>query len=432
MPENKKYIIEIPGMNGADAWDADRWERNAAQFSTDNPDANVFEVDTYNPEDEQEGDQYMISIPGYNGADLWDADRWSRNKEQFMADHPDAQIQRVRLVNYWEAQAKENRAKREALKGSDEERKAKLAELGYYDDTAEEQDFAIDWRLKPVSSAMKTNSVSGETTITDGKLAEFYANDTEHTEQEAEKARLDAEYDVNPWVIEQKEYEQERRNYINSLKHEIDELSKGVDKIAAGKYRAGALNDMPMSPKNYEKGLEAYRKESALVFAKTMLQDAETLRSGLEYRGGKWASEKDAFNRVISSNSTWNSEEYQEGQQMLLQTFQKLQEHFGSLNEWEPEEMEKVLTPEEMQMVNAFFELSAAEAETAGKTSQGFNVGRGWAANLPFMLEFLAYMGVSEAMAGPMAQGLTKAAAKTLARKAGASLVKRAANWIMI
>ena len=152
MPENKKYIIEIPGMNGADAWDADRWERNAAQFSIDNPDANVFEVDTYNPEDEQEGDQYMISIPGYNGADVWDADRWSRNKEQFMADHPDAQIQRVRLVNYWEAQAKENRAKREALKGSDEERKAKLAELGYYDDTAEEQDFAIDWRLKPVSS----------------------------------------------------------------------------------------------------------------------------------------------------------------------------------------------------------------------------------------------------------------------------------------
>lgn len=428
MPENKKYIIEIPGMNGADAWDADRWERNAAQFSTDNPDANVFEVDTYNPEDEQEGDQYMISIPGYNGADMWDSDRWSRNKEQFMADHPDAQIQRVRLVNYWEAQAKENRAKREALKGSDEERKAKLAELGYYDDTAEEQDFAIDWRLKPVSSAMKTNSVSGETTITDGKLAEFYANDTEHTEQEAEKARLDAEYDANPWVIEQREYEQERRNYINSLMQEIDELSKGVDKIAAGKYRAGALNDMPMSPKNYEKGLEAYNKESALVFAKTMLQDAETLRSGLEYRGGKWASEKDAFARTISSNSTWNSEEYQEGQQMLLRTFQKLQEHFGSLNEWEPEEMEKVLTPEEMQMVNAFFELSAAEAETAGKTSQGFNVGRGWAANLPFMLEFLTYMGVSEAMAGPMAQGLTKAAAKTLARKAGASLVKRAAN----
>lgn len=428
MPENKKYIIEIPGMNGADAWDADRWERNAAQFSIDNPDANVFEVDTYNPEDEQEGDQYMISIPGYNGADLWDADRWSRNKEQFMADHPDAQIQRVRLVNYWEAQAKENRAKREALKGSDEEKKAKLAELGYYDDTAEEQDFAIDWRLKPVSSAMKTNSVSGETTITDGKLAEFYANDTEHTEQEAEKARLDAEYDANPWVIEQREYEQERRNYINSLKHEIDELSKGVDKIAAGKYRAGALNDMPMSPKNYEKGLEAYRKESALVFAKTMLQDAETLRSGLEYRGGKWASTKDAFNRVISSNSTWNSEEYQEGQQLLLQTFQKLQEHFGSLNEWEPEEMEKVLTPEEMQMVNAFFELSAAEAETSGNTSKGFNVGRGIAANLPFMLEFLTYMGVSEAMAGPMVQGLTKAAAKTLARKAGASLVKRAAN----
>lgn len=435
MPENKRYLIEIPGLEtGSGIWDADKWERNKEAFMADYPEANVFELGDYDPDDTNENDQFMLTFeddPDSSG--VWDAAKWERNKEAFMADYPEAKVSRVRYVDYWGEQATANRERRKALEQPDAERNARLAEIGYYDDLSYGQrefnmDANIGYGLKPLSSAIETNSVSGKATYLDPRVQEFFVNDTAETERQAEIARLDAEYESNPSVIRQREYEQERRNYINSLKHEIDELSKGVDKIAAGKYRAGALNDMPMSPKNYEKGLKAYRKESALVFAKTMLQDAETLRSGLEYRGGKWASTKDAFNRVISSNSTWNSEEYQEGQQLLLQTFQKLQEHFGSLKEWEPEEMEKVLTPEEMQMVNAFFELSAAEAETAGKTSKGFNVGRGIAANLPFMLEFLTYMGVSKAIAGPMAQGLTKAAAKTLARKAGASLVKRAAN----
>ena len=44
MPD-KKYLIEIPGMpEGSGVWDADKWERNKDAFMADYPEANVFEL----------------------------------------------------------------------------------------------------------------------------------------------------------------------------------------------------------------------------------------------------------------------------------------------------------------------------------------------------------------------------------------------------
>ena len=210
MPD-KKYLIEIPGMEGADIWDADRWERNKDRLLADHPDTNVFEVGAYDANDEKDTDQFMISMPEMDGADVWDSDRWNRNKDAFMKDNPQAEVNRVRYVDYWGQQAEANRARKAELQKPDEGRNARLAELGYYDDiTGGQTDFNLGapnmLNLKPISSALSVNSVSGEAEYSDPMVEEFFVNDTAETERMAEIARLDAEYDSNPSVIAQREW----------------------------------------------------------------------------------------------------------------------------------------------------------------------------------------------------------------------------------
>ena len=427
MPD-KKYLIEIPDMpESSGVWDADKWERNKDKFMQKYPDANIFEVGQYDPEDTSENDQFMLSFeedPESSG--IWDADKWERNKDAFMAKYPQAQVNRVRYVDYWGDAAKQNRARREQLSQPDTERDARLADLGYFDDiSGQGRNFSMEnpdsIPLKPVSSAMEQNSVSGEMTYRDPKLAEFYANDSAHNERMAEVARLDAEYESNPVVVAQREWEEERKQNANRILQEAEEAYKNIDHVAVSRYQR-AFEGSPTSAKTIAKGMEDAAKDDAIAMAFTMLKEAETLRSGV----GEGALK--GFGKNLILPSTLDGEDYQRGQQALIKTFMKLQDTMGPVDEWTEEKMEEILTKEEMLMVESFFELSAAYEDTEGKLSEGYEAGRAFAHSVPFMIQFMMSAGMSDMAAKPLAQGLTKMAAKKLAKKAGASMVKKALN----
>ena len=423
MPDKKQYLIEIPGMEGADVWDADRWAKNKEDLLKDHKDANVFEVDAYNPEEEGENDQYMISLPQMEGNDVWDADRWAKNKEDLLADHPDAIVQRIRYVDYWGQQAEANRARKAELQQPDTERNARLADLGYYDDMSDQQkDFSLENNtvgLKPVSSAIEQNSVSGEITYHDPKLADFYANDSVHNERMAEVARLDEEYESNPSIIAQRQYEEERRQNANRILQEAEEAYKNIDHVAVSRYHR-AFEGSPTSAKTLAKGIEDAAKDDQIAMAFTMLKEAETLREGVHEGGLK------GFGKNLILPSTLDGEDYKRGQQALLKTFLKLQDTMGPIDQWSEEKMAEVLTKEEKLMVDSFFELASAQSDTEGKFSEGYDAGRAFAHSVPFMIDFMISSGMSDMAAKPLAEGLTKAAAKKLAKKAGESLAKRA------
>ena len=423
MPDKKQYLIEIPGMEGADVWDANRWEKNKDDLLKDHEDANVFEVDAYNPEEEGENDQYMISLPQMEGNDVWDADRWAKNKEDLLADHPDAIVQRIRYVDYWGQQAEANRARKTELQQPDEERNARLADLGYYDDMSDQKkDFSLENNtvgLKPVSSAIEQNSVSGEITYHDPKLADFYANDSVHNERMAEIARLDEEYESNPSVIARKQYEEEKKQNANRILQEAEEAYKNIDHVAVSRYHR-AFEGSPTSAKTLAKGIEDAAKDDQIAMAFTMLKEAETLREGVHEGGLK------GFGKNLILPSTLDGEDYKRGQQALLKTFMKLQDTMGPIDQWSEEKMAEVLTKEEKLMVDSFFELASAQSDTEGKFSEGYDAGRAFAHSVPFMIDFAISSGMSDMAAKPLAEGLTKVAAKKLAKKAGESLAKRA------
>ena len=116
MPD-KKYLIEIPGMpEGSGVWDAAKWERNKDLFMADYPEANVFELGQYDPSDSKETDQIMLDLGMEEMSGLWDNAKWERNKDVFMQDHPEAKVNRVRYVDYWGQKAEQNRAQKALLR----------------------------------------------------------------------------------------------------------------------------------------------------------------------------------------------------------------------------------------------------------------------------------------------------------------------------
>ena len=441
MPEQKKYLIEIADMpEGSGIWDAAKWERHKDAFMKKYPTANVFEVGQYDANDTDENDQFMLTFendPESSG--IWDASKWERHKDAFTAKYPDAQVNRVRYVDYWGDAAKQNRARREELNQPDPERDARLAEIGYFDDlSGEQKQFDVNtpatMGLKPVSSAIKQNSVSGETEYLDPKVAEFYANDTAYTERLAERARLDAEYESNPSVIAERkwlaEMEKEKAAYVSKMREETQAaMEKNVDKSAwargyARKHNPGVATSFATSGD--------YSKEA--LAGSLANEKAENYKSAMAY----W----DKADRVRKEHTTFVQgaknvaknwwEEYQS--QDDIETFaevasilKRLEKEHGNLNEISDEAIEKSLTEDEKYLVRSFFEYSSAMAEAGADMTSWYKGGQIAAEAVPFMLEILATGGLYKA-AGDAAVGAARKGLAKWIRKSAKGSVARAAK----
>lgn len=440
MPEQKKYLIEIPDMpEGSGIWDAAKWERHKDAFMKKYPTANVFEVGQYDANDTDENDQFMLTFendPESSG--IWDASKWERHKDAFTAKYPDAQVNRVRYVDYWGDAAKQNRARREELNQPDPERDARLAEIGYFDDVSgERKQFDMNspaaMGLKPVSSAIKQNSVSGETEYLDPKVAEFYANDTAYTERLAERARLDAEYESNPSVVAERkwlaEMEKEKAAYVSKMREETQAaMEKNVDKSAWA--RGYSRKHNPGVATSFATSGDYSREALAGSLAN---EKAENYKSAMAY----W----DKAERVRKEHTTFAQgaknvaknwwEEYQS--QDDIETFaevtsilKRLEKEHGNLNEISDEAIEKSLTEDEKYLVRSFFEYNSAMAEAGADMTKWYKGGQIAAEAVPFMLEILATGGLYKAAGDAAVGAARKGLAKWIMKSAKGSVARAA------
>ena len=437
MPD-KKYLIEIPDMpDGSGVWDADKWERNKDAFMADYPNAQVFELGEYDEADSKESDQILLSFKDEASSGIWDQAKWERNKYAFTKDNPEAQVSRVRYVDYWGQKAEANRAEKAALQQPDEERNAKLAELGYYDDLSEGQRvFDVNTPsmigLKPLSSAIDTNSVSGHTTYLDPRVQEFFANDTAYTDKMAEIARLDAEYEQNPNVIAQREWEAkmlaEQKAYADNLEKQIrTDLNSDVDAVKAARGGAAKRGFDPMESQQMSylldriagdeagSGEQENEKLERYTTSLKLLEKAKIARdvAGKGFGGAVIDWTKEGFMDAGTQNDV---EAYNEIGNILT----RLEKEVGDLKEdnLTEEVFEKYLSKDEQALIKSFFEYNKAMADAQQDMSRAYKGGKIFAESIPFMLEFLATGGIYKGAGRAATKGLERALVKWVSKAA--------------
>ena len=409
MPD-KKYLIEIPDMpEGSGIWEADKWERNKDAFMKENPTAKVFEMGAYDAEDTNKNDQIFISMDDEESSGVWDSDKWERNKDAFMQENPTAQISRVRYQDYWGDRAAAIESRLAELDQPDQERAARLAEIGYFDDSENEAN--LDINLKPVSQAMKVNSVSGDVEYLDPAVEEFFANDDAYTQKQLEKNQLKAEYDTNPTVIAQREWEAKRKEaekaYRGELKQQITEdYDANVDKNKAA--RGGIeIDGVPVyGPASFEA-----EKQDKYLAALQLLDFADRMEKGEKFWEG------------VGYGATKAAVDYdgKEMQQVGL-VFKKLEDRGVNINKATEEQIDEALDPEDKALMLSYLEYQKAMYEA--DPSRAFKGGAQFGETIPFILEFIATGDIYKAgakktmeLAGKKAIG--KGFAKWIAKSAG-------------
>ena len=394
---------------GSGIWEADKWERNKDAFMKENPTAKVFEMGAYDAEDTNKNDQIFISMDDEESSGVWDSDKWERNKDAFMQENPTAQISRVRYQDYWGDRAAAIESRLAELDQPDQERAARLAEIGYFDDSENEAN--LDINLKPVSQAMKVNSVSGDVEYLDPAVEEFFANDDAYTQKQLEKNQLKAEYDTNPTVIAQREWEAKRKEaekaYRGELKQQITEdYDANVDKNKAA--RGGIeIDGVPVyGPASFEA-----EKQDKYLAALQLLDFADRMEKGEKFWEG------------VGYGATKAAVDYdgKEMQQVGL-VFKKLEDRGVNINKATEEQIDEALDPEDKALMLSYLEYQKAMYEA--DPSRAFKGGAQFGETIPFILEFIATGDIYKAgakktmeLAGKKAIG--KGFAKWIAKSAG-------------
>ena len=440
MPD-KKYLIEIPDMpDGSGIWDAAKWERNKDKFMAKYPTANVFELGQYDENDTDEHDQFMLTFEDdMESSGVWDAAKWERNKEAFAAKYPNAQVDRVRYIDYWGNKAQSDKARMDELQQPDEARNARLAEMGYYDDiTGGQVEFGLDEPgtigLRPLSSAIEEDIVSGEPSYLDPKVEEFFANDGEYAARQMELNRLREEYERNPRIIEQREYEAQMARYAEDLEKQIiSDMESDVDEYHAAQ---GAVAKHSQDPYGANQVVQAMRmakgedvskdlveneKLERYQSALKLLQQAKDARevAGKGLGGGIADTAKDWVRNAATQSDI---EMYNEVGNILTSLEQKV----GNLNEVSAEDIENNLSNDEKALIRAFFEYNAAMAEAGEDMSAWYKGGKIFAESIPFMMEFLVTGGLANAAGRAATSWMGKGFGRWIAKSAKGTAARAA------
>ncbi len=436
MTDNKQYIINIG--DHSEMWDADMYAQKSDALYAKYKDANVFEVEDVEDFDEDpSGNQYVINIGDHS--EIWDADMVKEKGSKLKAAYPDAMVQRVSYKDYWGEQADVTLQKIAELEQPDPERAAKLAELGYYDDT----EIGFDMTripegsvgLMPLSTAMGVNSVTGETTYNDPRVEEFMANDSAQTDRQQELARLRAQYDSNPQVIARREWEAQNAQDIDSLMAQINEdMKTEVDAYNAAQGAAAKHGLDPYGANMTTQAIRMIRGENVgqdvveneklerYQSAIKLLQMAKDARES-KFRGIGGGVEDVTQNWFRDAATQSDSEMYREVGSVLKQ----LEERLGSLNEITDEVIEQNLSPDEKALILAFFKYNQAVSEAAPHQSRWYKGARVATESIPFMLEFLVTGGAAKGVERAAQKVFFKGMAKWIGKRTAAKVSKVAA-----
>ena len=387
MPVDKKYLIEIPGQQGTAYWGEERYNANKDALMKDHPDAIVFEVGPYSAEDALENDMFSISIPKQEGTALWDSKRFNANSADLLKDHPDAQIKRVRPVDYWEEQRSD--LKRQLMEHE--------AQYGA---------FLSDYESK--KEMERSRGLMNETMRNTPESEYILENAREYAVRNKEREALRKAIHDNP---REKEEAERLYNSINELATNIEGESNQRYKEALQQYTAEGGRIDPNG--DYETTVRYKADSDQYEIASRMLKDAKkTLEAPSKY------DESNGFvNFLKGAGHTLGSEDFWTmGMSTIMdnlgarQAFEKIWDKFKSvdINELAPEQIDEMLTPGEKALVEAFTKKAQADASRAYDLSLGYQAGMSSAESLGFMAQF--------ALTGGITSAATKAATKGAAR----------------
>ena len=393
MPENKKYLIEIPGQEGVAYWGEERYNANKDALLKDHPDAIIAEVGSYSAEDAKDTDEYIINIPGKSGSAHWNAERFNANRDNLLKDFPNAQIQRVRPIDYWEDQ-------RTDLNKRLEEHNAQYGSfLSEYENKREME---------------RARGLMGDSMRNTPESDYLLENAREYSLRNKEKEALLKALHDNP-------REQQRKQ---NLYDSIMEMSSAVEQEGNENYKASLAQYVAEGGNIAAPGADAVisnMSENRLYNG--ALRFLESAKETME-APSKFDETNGFLNFMRGAGHTFGSPDFWTfGLTSIVDNlgardaFEKIWSKFKTvdINKLSEEEIEQMLTPGERALVEAFTKKAMADSERAYDISLGYQSGMTSAESLGFMAQFILTGGVTSSAA----KGATKWAAKGLARGFG-------------
>ena len=400
--QDKKYLIEIPGQEGVAYWGEDRYNANKDALLKDHPDAIIAEIDTYSADDANDNDMYLIDVPGQQGSAYWDANRFNANKDALLKDHPDAQIQRVRAVDYWGEQR------------ADLERQM------------QEFDAAHGQFLNEYEARQKGETIAG---IASGGYINpsNYLSDNlaEYNLRNQERETLRATYSNNPAVKAEREAS---LNAVKEFSSKMEEEWKQRYSDAIAKYRSEGGN---IAAQGASSVIDNMAETQMYGAALKMLQEAQdTLEAPSKYDGSNgFVNFMKGAGHTFGSADFWTAGLTEIADNSKIRAaFERLAKKEGTtdISKLTEEQIDAALSPAEKAAVLAFTQKALADYKRSADLSLGYQSGQSAAESLGFMAQFL----LTGAVTSAAAKGATSGMAKWLARNLGNAMVKKAAPGI--
>ena len=402
--QDKRYLIEIPGQEGVAYWGEEKFNANKDDLLKDHPDAIIAEVGTYSADDVNENDSFIINIPGQQDAAQWDFKRFSANKDDLLKDYPNAQIQRVRGVDYWG------------------EKKASL-EQQMSDFDAQYGDFLADYEAKKKADKL---SFAGS----DGKMLGPYTdyvfeNAYEYAKRNKEREALRNEYYNNPIVKQEREGD---LIAVKDMASKLEEEANAKYKEAIAQYQKEGGN---IAARGADKVISNMAETQMYTSALNMLKKAQdTLEAPSKYDDSNgFVNFMKGAGHTFGSVDFWSAGLTSVADNANARApFERLKKELGTadISELTEEQIDKALTPAEKAMVLAFTRKALADYKRSNDLSLGYQSGQSAAESLGFMAQFLLTSGVTSAAS----KFVTKGMAKWLASNLGNAMVAKAAPGI--
>lgn len=409
---NKSYYVQLPDKQRGEIWDADKYSRNQQQLFNDHPDAIVLETSPFTSDTEpKEGEFYSVHLPGYNKAEMWDADKLARNKEKLLKDHPDVNISRGRTVDYWGDRLRETDSAIAPLE----------KRLGEIDDELSSPDIRVGGfrRADAVRLANEKNNIGKQ-------LEGLYAdrdNNYLYRKQREAQAKMFEDEDTK----------------LSEMQKQLSDENPDAEKARRASLVGGGAGPLAASAQVFygkDSDPEFNRDAESLALARIYLDEAKkTAFAPSKYdRSNGFAN----FFRGLQgaapeSISVVNL--IKTGLDMhLVDAIKKIQETAGEdANIFDlvksPDKL-TYLSSAEKELVKAFCIKSAVDAERAGDLSIGYQAGGSAMRSLGFMADFLMFGGegsLANAAGKKATEGLLKATAKASNRLALKGMARKAA-----
>lgn len=409
---NKSYYVQLPDKQRGEIWDADKYSRNQQQLFNDHPDAIVLETSPFTSDTEpKEGEFYSVHLPGYNKAEMWDADKLARNKEKLLKDHPDVNISRGRTVDYWGDRLRETDSAIAPLE----------KRLGEIDEELSSPDIRVGGfrRADAVRLANEKNNIGKQ-------LEGLYAdrdNNYLYRKQREAQAKMFEDEDTK----------------LSEMQKQLSDENPDAEKARRASLVGGGAGPHAASAQVF------YRKDSDPEFNR----DAESLALARIYID---EAKKTAFapSKGDKSNGFANFFRGLQGaapesisvvnliktglDMHLVDAIKKIQETDGEdaniFDLVESPDKLTYLSSSEKELVKAFCIKSAVDAERAGDLSIGYQAGDSAMRSLGFMADFLMFGGegsLANAAGKKATEGLLKATARASNRLALKGMARKAA-----